>query len=374
MHIVKSLDCIPNLFGASLALICALSAPLAAASPSDKKIQNLESVLEHSLKTIILPGYQQLQISAEKLAQTITTQCHAEQKIPAKSVFAAFKHTLSKWQYVQSQHLAPIETAQRYSRIYFWPDKRGRLGKQLQKVIARQAEDVTRSDSLSQKSVALQGLPALERLLFKPYKTSPQFTCNFTKSIAQNISQIASDILSDWHKRETSPVQELLALRQGPTKSYDTPKDLLQDIYRDIITNLTLITDYKLNVALIQKDTKLKLYLMESRFSQSSFQNIQANIAFIQDMTLGISHQTGFTRFITNTRAREIVTEKFQSVSHALSPFLKTDYTDEQISHPETQQALTHLQTAVRHLRESLIEHLLPYLDIDLGFNALDGD
>src|SRR6185312_7981565 len=103
---------------------------------------------------------------------------------------------------------------------FFWPDPKGLGLKQIQDILAKRDASVTEPDQLAGKSVALQGLPALEYLLYGDGSESltegnrvvdgqeplPQldsagdFRCSFALSIATNLERIARSVVEGWRE------------------------------------------------------------------------------------------------------------------------------------------------------------------------------
>src|SRR3546814_4200550 len=60
----------------------------------------------------------------------------------------------------------PLVAANRYERIYFWPDPRGITLRQVQGLLGQADGSMPDAAGLATQSVALQGLPALEYVLY----------------------------------------------------------------------------------------------------------------------------------------------------------------------------------------------------------------
>lgn len=330
--------------------------------------------VENSLQDIFVPAYQELNAKMSELNQQTAKTCQTG-SVQTDSLKQSFAQAVSAWEYIQSQHLGAVESQQRYTRLYFWPDKRGRLGKQLHKALTHKSQDLLSPATLSGKSVALQGLNAFERLLYKDNSQYDQaFLCQYAISISENMANISQEIVKNWQNNPQSPIAEMADLRAGTSLTYDSSKDILQEVYRDIITNLILIRDYKLAPMIIEKDQKLKWQRAEFWLSNHSIAAIQANVKFVEDVTFGISDKTGFDQFIENDKAKQVLRDKTTTAQQAISQLKDLKITQETLTEADNQAKLKTAKTAIRHLQESLIEHLLPYLNIDLGFNALDGD
>ena len=354
-------------FRAFLSLVTVSSASAASLSFEDK--------VENSLRTIIIPAYQRLQTSLTDLQVETKIACNQEFNLQQSEVKQAFAKVVYDWGYIQSQHIGAIEVAHHYNRLYFWPDKRGRLGKQLHRALIQKNKGLISADQLAKKSVALQGLNAFEWLLFKdlsPYDRA--FICQYANTITTNMVTISDTIVNHWHNGAQSPLAEMADLKVGKSLTYDSPKDILQEIYRDIITHLMLIGAYKLAPLIVQEGQKLKWQQTEFWRSRQTATAIVANIEFIETMTFGLSEQTGFDQFIKNKQARIVLSEKFNHARQSVIALQNLIISPNTLVSEETQKSLKYAQSKIDHLRESIIDHLLPSLNIDLGFNALDGD
>ncbi len=61
--------------------------------------------------------------------------------------------------------MGPAREDNRFERLFFWPDRRGRGLRQVQGILAEEDETATDPATLYQKSVAVQGLLALDFVL-----------------------------------------------------------------------------------------------------------------------------------------------------------------------------------------------------------------
>jgi predicted lipoprotein len=90
----------------------------------------------------------------------------------------------------------------RVERILFFPDRKGAGLKQMQAVLAGKDASVTAPETLARKSVALQGLGALEFVLFgtgaDALGAGDPHRCAFAGAIAANMQSIAAAIMAGW--------------------------------------------------------------------------------------------------------------------------------------------------------------------------------
>src|SRR3546814_15047315 len=82
----------------------------------------------------------------------------------------------------------------RYDRIEFWPDKRGVVRRHLSQLLSGQDAEALQPRTFANGSVAVQGFPALERLLFDSDDDTwaMPFGCDVVRAIGTNLKSIAA--------------------------------------------------------------------------------------------------------------------------------------------------------------------------------------
>ena len=160
-----------------------------------------------ALEQYIRPGYTDLAESAEALSQSVGALCEQPSATALKGAQTAFAATVAAWSKIEPIRFGPVAEADRYERIFYWPDPKGLGGRQVHEALAKQDQGVTDSKALAGKSVALQGLPALEDLLYGDGAEAlvkgagpAAFRCRFAASIAANVAAMTKEIEQGWQK------------------------------------------------------------------------------------------------------------------------------------------------------------------------------
>ena len=102
--------------------------------------------------------------------------------------------------------LGPVTRDNRLERLFFWPDRRDLGARQIARALEARDADVTSREKLAGKSVALQGLGALEIVLFGkggPLGGTPGdlgHHCAYAVAIAGNIAAIARQTGAEWSR------------------------------------------------------------------------------------------------------------------------------------------------------------------------------
>ena len=121
---------------------------------------------------------------------------------------SASRELVLAWSRVELIRFGPARDQNRYERLFFWPDPRGRGLQQIQEIIATEDPTATSVETLREKSVAVQGLFALEFVLYgtgsealvDAANPARSFRCRFGAAIAGAIEKTAEEILADWTK------------------------------------------------------------------------------------------------------------------------------------------------------------------------------
>lgn len=156
------------------------------------------------LERHIRPGYASLADSAQRLEAVLSASCTADSARAASDIAAAFDGVVDAFGRIEHVGFGPVTRDSRLERLYFWPDRRDLGARQVARALETREADVTSRDKLAAKSVALQGLGALEIALFgaggslgaKP--ADLMHRCAYATAISASIAAIASDLTADW--------------------------------------------------------------------------------------------------------------------------------------------------------------------------------
>jgi predicted lipoprotein len=157
-----------------------------------------------ALERHIRPGYQRFAMAAGELDGAMRPYC--EQPTPAsrKRVEAAFDAVVTAWGRVEHLAFGPVTTGEQLDRIMFWPDRRGTGARQLANALRTRDPTLLDAAKLAEKSAALQGLPALDTLLFgtaSDTENEPEASrhrCGFATAVAANLARMAQVIAGAW--------------------------------------------------------------------------------------------------------------------------------------------------------------------------------
>ena len=111
-------------------------------------------------------AFAELQQRAGQMQGELKAWCGADGQGSPARVEAAFGHLVQAWGGVAFLRFGPLVQGNRFERLSFWPDPRGVMPRQVQAVLKAADPALLAEGALAQRSVAVQGLPALEYVLY----------------------------------------------------------------------------------------------------------------------------------------------------------------------------------------------------------------
>ncbi len=153
----------------------------------------------------ILPGYKDLSLKTIALNKSVSALCDMPSDENYQKVLEDYKSTLLSWSGVEHLRFGPITENYKYERFAYWPDVKGRGLRRVRLLLKKKDESVLSVERLKKKSIAFQGLTALEFLLHGKGKeqlltSSPEgkYRCSFSKAITVNLKTMSLEVLEGW--------------------------------------------------------------------------------------------------------------------------------------------------------------------------------
>ena len=335
-----------------------------------------ESLVQHH----ILPRYARLAEASEGLQRAATSFCAAPNTAGLEALKAAFVKTSDAWQDIQHVRFGPVELFMRSQRIDFWPDPRDTAGRHLAELLARgEALDV---QALSRGSVAVQGLPALEHLLYDAGASEALLAgdagaktrCGMIIAITQNIAGMSADIAREWSAGAAAFAAAIASAGQ-PGARFATAKDATQALLSCLNTAVELIAERKLPPVLGKSADAAQPALAESWRSGRSLDNIRRNLEAAQAMYLGESGSEGLSALVVTAgdkKLDDLLRRAFQQTI-ATAQSINGPLGDA-VRDPARRPAVEKLARETKALRTLIAQRLTAAIDVALGFNSMDGD
>lgn len=155
------------------------------------------------IEGFIIPGYERIVQEAELQVLAMRALCTSPDQKRLEQAQAQFAALVQSWSRVDILRFGPVLEQDRLERILFWPDRKGAGLRQVQRALAEKDNSVLTLESLQAKSVAMQGLGALEFVLFgtgAQELTMDQgaFRCGYGQTIGEAIVDVADQLVDAW--------------------------------------------------------------------------------------------------------------------------------------------------------------------------------
>jgi predicted lipoprotein len=296
---------------------------------------------------------------------------------------AAFVEAMGAWQSVQHIRFGPIEFFSRGARIAFWPDPRNTVGRQIGELLAKRDAAALAPDAFGKASVAVQGFPALEILLYgddavaklRAGGEDAAYRCALVRAIAANLRTMGRDLAEEWTGGD-DPYGKLLD-RAGPDElRFRHAGEVTIELFKALYTAVELVADHKLARPLGASLQAARPRLAESWRSKRSLDNIQRNLAAAQALYRGEGGAGGISAFVRDIAGDTALDDLMQ---RAFAQTLATANgiavpLEEGVTKAASRAAFEKLAREARALKTLLVQRLAPALAIPVGFNQLDGD
>jgi uncharacterized protein len=269
----------------------------AAAAPQAADYQSFN--VKFAAATVV-PAYRALAQKTSEQAVVLERFCREPDAAGLGVARAAFHATMDAWMGIQHVTWGPVQIAFRRERFYYWPERRGEVDRALAGLVARRDADALEPGAFAKQSVAVQGLPALERLLFADDAqagfakgdAAGRYRCALALAIGRNLASIASEVAGEWQAKV------LPALAAGGSIYFAGPKAATKLFLTDLQNLVQAVSDLKLQPVLGASLETARPDLAESRRSGRASRNIVENLEAAQRMYVGSGRGDGFGAFV----------------------------------------------------------------------------
>lgn len=350
-------------------LVILLAAPAAGAAPlSGDAYRRLETdVARHH----IAPRYARLAEAAGALDDAATAFCAGSRDSSLDPVRDAFRGALDSWMAVQHIQFGPIEADNRAFRLHFWPERKNAVGRHLGRLLAARDAAALAPGRFADGSVAVQGFPALERLLFDAeaearYRDAEAgaFRCAVSRAITANVRGIADDLAREWSARTA----------QAGAPGADAA-EIARQLVGSLQYGLRLVSDLKLGKPLGPAVGQHRPKRAETWRSGRALANVQTNLRALRALYRGDGGRgiEGVIRDdVGDAETADALARAFDTVvadAEAAVPPLA-----EALADPSRRIKLDSLKGRIDGLNALVGVRLAPALGVVAGFNSLDGD
>lgn len=350
-------------------VVAILSVLPAAASAEDGDI----AVVKAAAERFAIPSLRAFAGETGELYKSVDGLCAAPSPAALSKARDRFRDTAVAWAPVSILRIGPILEENRLERLLFWPDRRGVGLRQVQALLQKQDPDAATPSGLAQKSVAVQGLAALEFALFgngsDELASDPEsFRCRFAIAASSNIDGIAGELVSQWQGADGFAEKWIRPAADNPF--YRDEKESLSALVNLFSNGLEFYDTMELGSFLGAEPDKDRPKRALFRRSDATLPTLQAGLKGFQDLyeTSGLTEILPEASYWIDDSVRLGFRFSIRSIDSLSST------AQEMVSDPEQRSKLVFIRTTVVALTANFGRDMLSALGLTAGFSKLDGD
>lgn len=328
-----------------------------------------------ALENHIRPAYGRLAEAAAALEGKTQELCRAHSAASFDEAKKTFAAAVLAWSRIEHLRFGPVTEANRQDRFAFWPDPKGIGRRQVARALNAKDATVANPETLARKSAALQGLTALEYVLYGPGSEAlssdnpdREFRCGYALAIGRNVAGMARDIDAGW--RAEGGFARLFLTPGADNAVYAKPEEVTQDLVQAYGTGLQSARELKFVAPLGFR--KVGAAPEPAAYARSGLDRavLIGNIEGVRDLFT----QSGLAAELAAVNQgadRSILTEL--DLATARLAALKTPFA-QAANDPQLKLKLAVVGFQLKNALETGGGQLSAAAGLSLGFNALDGD
>ncbi|TIU36466.1 MAG: peptidase M75, Imelysin, partial [Mesorhizobium sp.] len=230
------------------ALFLVLAQALLGVVPASAAVK-ASDIIQRAIDGFVRPAYAGLHEHAEALTGSMRELCVTPSQGELDAARAEFSATVYAWSSAEIIGFGPIKENNRLERMLFWPDRKSIGLKQVQAALSDKDPTATDPAQLAGKSVAMQGLGALEFVLYGDGadalagKDDP-YRCAYGTAVAGNIEAMAGEVSATWNKPDGFAA---LWANPGPQNPlYRDGNEAVTELVGVFINELEMVRDVRL--------------------------------------------------------------------------------------------------------------------------------
>jgi predicted lipoprotein len=331
-----------------------------------------------SIDGFIVPRIDTLSRTTAHLAETVQAVCRdggANDRARAAAV-SSFADTVRAWGGVDFIRFGPVSREHRLERVLFWPDPRATTSRQLNGLVAARKPELLEPGAIARQSVAVQGLTALEILLFDEKaplgsgtEEQARYRCALAGTIAANIDAVARELKSGW--TDADGFRHKMLAAGSDNELYKDSSETVRDVVKAIATGLDLCRNrFVVPELTALAETPPKKVRLPFERADLTGEFLFSSLAALHDLF----DATGLAAYVPADKPwmASFLPNAWTSLLADAKRLDKLRATER--GSDAHLQALRKMRFDLGGIRLIIVKELAPNADIVLGFNELDGD
>ncbi|MCI2394254.1 imelysin family protein [Aliiroseovarius sediminis] len=275
-----------------------------------------------------------------------------------EGVVNALADTWTAWAPLDAYQFGPIEAQAAALTVNFFPDKKNFVGRALSTLLKQPESEQGDPAVIAASSAGVQGLPAIERLLFEDLQTCPALI-----GITGNLARIGSDLYTGWFAPDGWAA---LVQTAGPNNPvYLSPEEFTRQIYTALGFSIQRLRDHRIGRPLGSYERNFPKRA-EAWRSGLTNEILRAQLAGLAEVV-----ENGFATAIPDA-SRTLIADNVADIETQITAIGAT--LPKALDNPQMRFRVESLQTRLTYLQTLLDQHVGAHLDVEAGFSAGDGD
>lgn len=330
------------------------------------------ATIAQTIDGFIRPAYAAFATAAASAGEDTQALCAAPSPENLAAARKSFETLVGAWSQAEIVRFGPVTEENRLEKILFWPDRKSIGLKQVQAALAEKDASAASPATLKDKSVAMQGLGALEFVLFGAgsddlARPGDRYRCAYGQAVAANVAGMAGAISDAWQAEDG--IARSWA-NPGPDNAlYRSDDEALTELFNVFVHGLEMTRDVRLNGFLgeVADDDKPK---------QAIFWRSSATTVSLQGNLDGMRKLFDASGLATKLPAdaawiAQSITFEFNTADRMLGS--AAGPIAEVLADPQ-RGGLPAVRLITSHLSELFGTNLAGALGLTAGFSSLDGD
>ena len=332
-----------------------------------------KNVLSNVLVEYIQPRYADLYKQSQTLRSATTELCQTPSKQALELAQSEFIGFANSWARIEWFRVGPIMSKNRVERILFYPDRKSTGLKQVQRALLKQDQSVTNFNRLAQKSVAVQGLGALEFILFGTgfedlKSANGSHRCHFANAVAHNLEHISKTLNDGW-------IDGSMAAQFWVNPNEENP------LFRDHNEALNVLIGTLVHGLEALKDVRIGAFLKE----EAKFDRPKSALMWRSENTIGMIENglEGLDELFDKSGIEALLGAEHRNISDAIRFEFNQAINTARIldksvfdilAESQDRQKISYLKLAIGFTMSRIDEDLSQQLGLSAGFSFGDGD
>ena len=343
------------------------------AGAAQAQVATNQDVLRTAVADVIRPNMLRLDAGARGLESAMMALCAVPSPDAVAIAGQQFGKVVAAFGRVEFLRLGPVMENDRADRLLFWPDRDGMGLQQVQAVLAEEDPAATALEGLQAKSPAVQGLGALDYVLFGTgaenlATPAGAFRCAYGQTIAGNIAAIAKDMVAAWYL--PGGIADHVQAPQPDHVDYGSAEEALAALVGLLADGLEGLRDQHLLPLLARDDAPAQRELAVFRRSGMSIAFVRAKLEGMAELVV----RSGMARAVgqADRGLGDTIDRAFREATSALDRV--TLPVEAAVADAQQAAALDDLLLLTTSLHAIMDDQLPAALGLNMGFSTLDGD